>query len=151
MRDLTHSPDAASGRTRVGDVLVAARTRADGVASAARDTVRDRLSAWRVPVDTCCDAVLLFSELTTNAVLHTVSDHLLCGLTLTSDERRLRIECHDGGHAPLRLPEAHPASYEEGGRGLILVQELADRWGTARSSRDHGIGKAVRAESVPCS
>lgn len=107
-------------------------------ARSARDTVRDRLRAWKVPGDTCCDAVLLVSELTTNAVLHTDSDHVLCGLTLTGDERRLRIELHDDGRTPVRPPEHRVGPDEEGGRGLFLVEQLADRWGSACSTRAEG-------------
>ncbi|MFG2884792.1 ATP-binding protein [Streptomyces sp. NPDC048297] len=113
-------------------------------ARSARDTVRDRLRAWKVPGDTCCDAVLLVSELTTNAVLHTDSGHVLCGLTLTSDERRLRIELHDDGRTPVRSPQHRAGPDEEGGRGLYLVQQLADRWGSACSTRARG--KVVWAE-----
>ncbi|WP_443046698.1 ATP-binding protein [Streptomyces sp. NBC_00247] len=110
----------------------------------ARDTVRDRLRLWEVPGDTCCDAVLLVSELTTNAVLHTDSGHVMCGLALTGDERRLRIELHDESSTPVRPSERHAGPGEEGGRGLLLVQQLADSWGSARSTR--GVGKVVWAE-----
>ncbi|WP_223281302.1 ATP-binding protein [Streptomyces antnestii] len=113
-------------------------------ARSARDAVRDRLRAWEVPGDTCCDAVLLVSELTTNAVLHTDSGHVLCGLTLTGDERRLRIELHDADRTPVRPPEHRAGPGEESGRGLLLVQQLADRWGSARSTRAEG--KVVWAE-----
>lgn len=110
----------------------------------ARDTVRDRLRAWKLPGDTCCDAVLLVSELTTNAVLHTSSGHLLCGLTLTGDARRLRIELHDEGSTPACPPEHHPGPGEESGRGLFIVRQIADSWGSARSTRAEG--KVVWAE-----
>lgn len=113
-------------------------------ARSARDTVRHRLRAWKLPGDTCCDAVLLVSELTTNAVLHTGSGHVLCGLTLTADERRLRIELHDEGTTPVRPPGHRPGPDEESGRGLLLVSQLADSWGSARSTRAEG--KVVWAE-----
>ncbi|MEK8144745.1 ATP-binding protein [Streptomyces sp. M10(2022)] len=88
-------------------------------ARSARDIVRDRLRAWKVPGDTCCDAVLLVSELTTNAVLHTGSGHVLCGLTLSGDERCLRIELHDEDSTQVRPPEHHAGPCEESGRGLL--------------------------------
>ncbi len=106
--------------------------------------MRHRLRAWGLPGDTCCDAVLLVSELTTNAVLHTGSGQVLCGLTLTDDERRLRIELHDEDSAQVRPPGRHVGPDEESGRGLLLVQQLADRWGCARSTRSEG--KFVWAE-----
>ncbi|MFF1920649.1 ATP-binding protein [Streptomyces sp. NPDC058221] len=107
-------------------------------ARSARDTVRDRLRAWKLSGETCSDAVLLVSELTTNAVLHTGSGHVLCGLTLTGGERCLRIEIHDGGSVPVRPPEHRAGPGEEGGRGLFLVSQLADSWGSARSTRAEG-------------
>ncbi len=113
-------------------------------ARSARDTVRDRLRDWELPGETCCDAVLLASELTTNAVLHTGSGHVLCGLTLTGDERRLRIELHDECSTPVRPPEHLAGPGEESGRGLLLVRQLADSWGCARSTWAEG--KVVWAE-----
>ncbi|MEU6676647.1 ATP-binding protein [Streptomyces sp. NPDC046853] len=113
-------------------------------ARTARDAVRDRLLTWQVPGDTSCDAVLLVSEMTTNAVLHTDSVHVLCGITLTDNRQRLRIELHDEGSAPAGLPVRVAGADEESGRGLLLVQQLADRWGSARSTR--GAGKVVWAE-----
>lgn len=104
----------------------------------ARDTVRDRLRTWQVDGDTCSDAVLLVSELTTNAVLHAGGGHVLCGLMLTGDERRLRIELHDEGSTPVRRPEHRAGPGDERGRGLFLVRQLAARWGSARSTRVEG-------------
>ncbi|MCX3058277.1 ATP-binding protein [Streptomyces beihaiensis] len=104
----------------------------------ARDTVRDRLRAWKVPGGVCCDAVLLVSELATNTVLHTDSAQILCGLTLTEDEQRLRIELHDDSPTPVRPPEHEAGPDEESGRGLFLIQQLADRWGSAHSTRTEG-------------
>ncbi|MEU2616573.1 ATP-binding protein [Streptomyces sp. NPDC007157] len=70
------------------------------------------------------------------------------GLTLTADERRLRIELHDDGRTPVRPHEHHADPGEESGRGLLLVRQLADRWGSARSTRAEG--KVVRAELTTC-
>ncbi len=113
-------------------------------ARSARDTVRDRLRAWQLPGDTCCDAVLLVSELTTNAVLHTGSGHLLCGLALSGEDQRLRIELHDEGSTSIRPSEHRAGPCEESGRGLFIVRQIADDWGCARSTRTRG--KLVWAE-----
>ncbi|MEV0521852.1 ATP-binding protein [Streptomyces sp. NPDC050439] len=117
-------------------------------ARAARDAVRHRLSAWQVTGTTCSDAVLLVSELTTNAVLHTDSERVLCGLMLSGGEQRLRIELHDAGRTPIRPPEHQADACAESGRGLFLVQELADRWGSAHSTRAEGT--VVWAELTAC-
>ncbi|MFG2682026.1 ATP-binding protein [Streptomyces sp. NPDC048392] len=103
----------------------------------ARDTVRRQLRAWRLPGDVCTDAVLLVSELATNAVIHSESNRMLCGLSLTSHQQ-LRIEMHDDGRTSASPTGSRSGSHDEGGRGLLIVQQLADSWGTARSSRTGG-------------
>jgi anti-sigma regulatory factor (Ser/Thr protein kinase) len=103
----------------------------------ARDTVRRHLHAWRLPGDVCTDAVLLVSELATNAVIHSEGTHMLCGLSLTSHER-LRIEVHDHGHTAASPSAVRPGSEDENGRGLLIVQQLADSWGATRSLRTGG-------------
>ncbi|MFA3875688.1 ATP-binding protein [Streptomyces sp. MMCC 100] len=103
----------------------------------ARDTVRRRLRDWGLPGDVCTDAVLLVSELATNAVIHSGSSHMLCGLSLTSHEQ-LRVEVHDDGHAPAGPAGSRSATLDESGRGLLIVQQLADSWGTSRSDRTGG-------------
>lgn len=104
---------------------------------AARRFVGARLTSWRVPDDACANAVLLVSELATNAVLHTVSLRILCGIGLLPDDR-LRLEVHDRDGSGRRLPRRAPGPDDEGGRGLLLVREIADSWGVARSALTGG-------------
>ncbi|MFI8930107.1 ATP-binding protein [Streptomyces sp. NPDC053474] len=80
-------------------------------------------------------AELLTSELVTNALVHTDRDAVL---TATVGPRRLRVEVRDfvGRRPRVRAPAAGDATH---GRGLMLVQSLADAWGV----RAHGVGKAV--------
>jgi anti-sigma regulatory factor (Ser/Thr protein kinase) len=75
------------------------------------------------------DVVLLASEVSTNAILHTASGR---GGTFTvvvvPDIGHVRVEVHDDGsdNAPdVRLPGVP----EESWRGLDLVEKLATRWG----------------------
>ncbi|MFE5520720.1 ATP-binding protein [Streptomyces virginiae] len=88
--------------------------------------------------ETSEDALLLVSELLTNASLHADGCH---ELVLTATETTLLIEVHDGTSV---LPVRHPAPQRgiPGGRGLHIVQRLSDRWGT----HAYGAGKAVWAE-----
>ncbi|MEY9969137.1 anti-sigma regulatory factor (Ser/Thr protein kinase) [Streptacidiphilus sp. MAP12-16] len=74
------------------------------------------------------DAVLLVSELVSNAVLHTRSGGAegRFVVELAHPGEMVRIMVHDQGSH--RVPTMRPGS-GEGGRGLGLVDALADRWG----------------------
>ncbi|UNO41757.1 ATP-binding protein [Streptomyces sp. MST-110588] len=109
----------------------------------ARDFVHQALVEWGVGERT--DEVLLcVSELTTNALQHGVPPGRGFRLHLwVTDEGTLRLEVHDSGagHPRVRaVPE--DASDGESGRGLLLVETLADRWGVGRRNP----GKTVWCE-----
>ncbi|MFJ2610453.1 SpoIIE family protein phosphatase [Streptomyces sp. NPDC091279] len=95
----------------------------------ARSFVRDTLQGWGF-ADIVDDAVVLTSELVTNAVVHAgTSADVLC---LRSDEG-VRIEVADR-YPEREIPlQGHPATMgspdREGGRGLQLCAALAGRWG----------------------
>jgi anti-sigma regulatory factor (Ser/Thr protein kinase) len=75
------------------------------------------------------DAVLLTSELVTNAIAHTASG--MGGkviVTVYRADTRVRVEVRDDGSD--RAPVVHPAGEaRESGFGLELVELIADRWG----------------------
>lgn len=71
-------------------------------------------------------AVLLVSELATNAVLHARTDFLV-RLVIDNDRGHIRIETEDANERPPTL--AHTPAEATSGRGLQLVQTLADAWG----------------------
>ncbi|MEV0240735.1 ATP-binding protein [Streptomyces sp. NPDC050674] len=106
-------------------------------ARAARQALRARLVSWQVPDEVCANAVLLVSELVTNAVLHTLSERILCGVQLMADAR-FRLEVHDGDRTGHGIPDCRPGLDDEGGRGLLLVREMADSWGITRSALTGG-------------
>ncbi|MBQ0825473.1 ATP-binding protein [Streptomyces sp. RG38] len=68
------------------------------------------------------DAVLVVSELVTNAVQHSHGREVT--LTLSLRGSCLRIDVHDGvpGHRPT---PRNPSAEDEHGRGLMLVQAIA--------------------------
>ncbi|MFI9262327.1 ATP-binding protein [Streptomyces sioyaensis] len=90
----------------------------------------EQLASWRLPFD---PARLLVAELAANAVLHGRVPGRSFRLTLTLavvSSATLRIEVTDtrGDRLPVRAPDG-VGSLAESGRGLLLVAELADRWG----------------------
>lgn len=78
---------------------------------------------------------LLTSELVTNAVKYGRGSEVVVDL-LTGDGE-LGVRVHDANPEPPRLVDPAPHSF--GGRGMRLVEQLAQRWGVERSGR----GKAV--------
>jgi two-component sensor histidine kinase len=68
-------------------------------------------------------AVLLISELVTNAVLHGTGEIRLT-IDIAGADARFAV-CDEGGGTPVVSPEPGP----DGGWGLRLVGQLASRWG----------------------
>ncbi|MGW0911495.1 ATP-binding protein [Streptomyces sp. NPDC002784] len=99
-----------------------------------RRELRELLRHWGRPGRSEI-AELLTSELVTNALVHTDHDAVL---TATLGPSGLRVEVRDFvAHRPrVCVPDADDGTH---GRGLALVESLADAWGV----RPHGVGKAV--------
>jgi serine/threonine-protein kinase RsbW len=78
------------------------------------------------------DAVLLTSELGTNAVQHSATGQGGAFIVAISHAPgRVRVTVTDGGSASRPAVAAEGAELAVGGRGLLLVDCLADRWGYA--------------------
>lgn len=77
---------------------------------------------------------LLVSEVVTNAVLHAGTEVVL---RIGHEGRSIRVEVTDGSSAQPAL--RHFTGEAATGRGLWLVEELADSWG----QQDKGDGKVV--------
>ncbi|MFJ5810860.1 ATP-binding protein [Streptomyces sp. NBC_01426] len=95
------------------------------------------LMRHRCRSDTADVAELLITELVTNALVHTEQGaEVSASLAAT----RLRVEVRDYAS---RRPRPYVPSADDGthGRGLVLVQELADEWGVDTLAR--GAGKVV--------
>ncbi|MCL6734702.1 SpoIIE family protein phosphatase [Streptomyces neyagawaensis] len=103
----------------------------------ARQQVRELLHDWTCP-DQVDSAVLLVSEMLTNVLVHTDADALLV-VEMTGDggKRRLRIEVTDASDD---LPhKRRPGELASSGRGLVLMDVLADAWGVD----PRGDGKSI--------
>ncbi|MDQ0994558.1 serine phosphatase RsbU (regulator of sigma subunit)/anti-sigma regulatory factor (Ser/Thr protein kinase)/PAS domain-containing protein [Streptomyces sp. V3I7] len=102
-----------------------------------RASVTRQLAEWGLE-ELCFTTELILSELVTNAIRYgrpPVSVRLL-------RDRALICEVSDGSTTSPHLRYA--ASTDEGGRGLFLVAQLADRWGT----RYTPTGKVIWAEQA---
>ncbi|MFF4252143.1 ATP-binding protein [Streptomyces sp. NPDC001663] len=112
----------------------------------ARHLAVNQLHAWGVPYGTDpSDAVaLIVAELAANAVTHGRVPGRDFELRLSLVAGSVRIEVTDtrADRHPHVLPPAKPL--DESGRGLLLVDALADRWEVL--DRDPPPGKTVRAE-----
>ncbi|TSB22448.1 ATP-binding protein [Streptomyces benahoarensis] len=114
--------------------------------SRARLALRQRLRAWGIGRGAADVAELLLSELVTNAIKARAPVMAVVGVRCgVQGDGRLRLEVQDGsGERP--VIEECPGEDAECGRGLMLVDALADGWGVER----HVIGKTVWAElAVP--
>jgi serine phosphatase RsbU (regulator of sigma subunit)/PAS domain-containing protein/anti-sigma regulatory factor (Ser/Thr protein kinase) len=105
--------------------------------SGVRTEVSRRLGEWGLE-DLSFTTELILSELLTNAIRYgapPVRVRLLFGRTLV-------LEVSDGSNTSPRL--RHASTTDEGGRGLFLVSQFADRWGTRYVAR----GKVIWAEQT---
>lgn len=93
----------------------------------------EQLRSWGLALETPAQII---AELVTNAVTHGRVPGRDFRLTLTVTPGVLRVEVTDARGD--RIPEIHDA-----GRGLVLVEALADRWGAERGP---GPCKVVWAE-----
>jgi len=103
-------------------------------AGEARSQVRTAIRDWGVPVDPDA-AVLLTSELVTNAITHEAGETITLGIRCLRG--RLRVDVYDTSRS---FPVVSVAQGDaQTGRGLMLVATLAAEWGFYRTPA----GKAV--------
>lgn len=118
----------AGGR---GDTVLRMGLSADpGEVARVRHLLEDRLARRGVPVVHDV-AVLLTSELVTNAILHGAPP---LELQCRGANRTFRVEVHDSRRLDT-LAARTAAGDAESGRGLLLVDALAARWGWERQGR----------------
>jgi anti-sigma regulatory factor (Ser/Thr protein kinase) len=115
---------APSGFDPAVDASIASSPRAPGIARREVEKV-----APAVDDGVLRDAQLLVSEVVTNSVKHSGSEDPI-RLRVWTRPRGLKVEVADGGFG---FEPAQPSSRDdaEGGRGLMILDMLADRWGTS--------------------
>ncbi|WP_433517243.1 ATP-binding protein [Nonomuraea sp. CA-143628] len=100
----------------------------------ARDWAGSLLSAG-IPPSFLDDALLLLSEVVTNAITHSDSAHALGGqvaVQITRIGTTVRVVVADAGSATTAPAVRAPTLDDDGGRGMWLVDLLAEEWGFHR-------------------
>ncbi len=106
--------------------------------------VRDVLAETNASPDLVDSAVLLVSELATNAALHARTD---LQVTVRFEEHKLWAEVKDWN---TRMPQpCHTPTDATSGRGLQLVEALALRWGTERDHDGKRVWFMLQADGAP--
>lgn len=108
----------------------------------ARDWLSRRLELSRAPDSSTQDALLLLSEIATNALLHSPArghgGAFLVSVFVSGNCLRVSVRGNRDASAPAL--QAVPAAPEaEHGRGLFLVNALATTWGVERTRRGPAI------------
>ncbi|SNX58206.1 anti-sigma regulatory factor (Ser/Thr protein kinase) [Streptomyces sp. TLI_55] len=111
----------------------------------ARHLALNQLQEWGIPHDTSVsDAIaVIVAELAANAVTHGRVPGRDFELALSLVAGSVRVEVTDT-RADAVIDVRKPRPLEEAGRGLVLVDALADRWEVV--DRQPPPGKTVRAE-----
>lgn len=140
---LTHPPDddvallVARTRALHSDKVVVWDLSSDpSVVARARRHATDQLTAWGLE-EAAFVTELLVSELVTNAIRYGEPP---VQLRLIHENATLICEVSDASNTAPHMRRAR--IFDEGGRGLLLVAQLAQRWGT----RHAAIGKTIWAE-----
>jgi anti-sigma regulatory factor (Ser/Thr protein kinase) len=98
-----------------------------GAVSVVRRRVRAVLAEWGLCPDVTMDALLVVSELLTNALVHALPPATLRLSWVRVDERSaLRVEVTDAGRA---VPARQSDDPDEHGRGIAIVTALSARCG----------------------
>ncbi|MGW0912768.1 SpoIIE family protein phosphatase [Streptomyces sp. NPDC002784] len=101
-----------------------------------RKQVVDQLGSWRLS-EASFTAELVVSELVTNAIRYGSKP---IRLRLIHDAAMLICEVSDSSHTAPHLRRAK--TWDEGGRGLLLVAQLTQRWGSRHTAQ----GKTIWAD-----
>ncbi|MEU8568204.1 SpoIIE family protein phosphatase [Streptomyces pathocidini] len=107
----------------------------------ARHMISEAVRTWGAR-ERADEVELVADELITNALLHTDGGAVVTLRMLGGAERRLRVEVQDMSSSWPRRRE--PGETGVSGRGLLLVDRLADVWGV----ESRGSGKSVWSEFI---
>src|SRR3954471_19808581 len=90
-------------------------------------------------------AELLVSELVTNAVVHAASP---VEVEIDHDDTGVLVRVRDADTGPLVMRAGGGSELDEGGRGFLLVDRLAEAWGTEHRGGRKTVWFRVRADGA---
>ncbi|NSC24790.1 ATP-binding protein [Streptomyces albus subsp. chlorinus] len=124
---------------------------ADSSVPRLRHAVRDLLGRQpvRVPEDTLQGALLILSELVTNAVRHAAVLSPEIGVEIRLGGGWLRVAVEDGHPYRPKALEAEPLQEQTGGRGLLLVKTLTTEAGGVCDVERTGAGGKIVWAALP--
>jgi anti-sigma regulatory factor (Ser/Thr protein kinase) len=93
----------------------------------ARRFAQQRLAEWDVGTTTCDVALLLVSELVTNAIKYAPGP-IVVELEVAGEFLRVAVQDRAAHAVPAPVPIVETTA--ESGRGLALVSQLSRRWGS---------------------
>lgn len=107
-------------------------------APAARRHVRDTARAWSLPQGAADELESITGELVANALEHGGGHTITVAWALAAETFTISVTDEGGRSAAVPIPAPPPlprSPEEERGRGLLITDALAARWGTRQSGR----------------
>ncbi|MER5731024.1 SpoIIE family protein phosphatase [Streptomyces sp. NPDC002138] len=140
------APSTHAARPARRTMLTVAQAEPERIAGA-RQQIRELLHDW-ADEDQLDSAVLMVSEMVTNVLMHTDGDAVLVAEAVGElGERRLRVEVSDSSD---ELPhKRHPGEMASSGRGVLLMEMLADNWGVDPRGDGKSIWFELNEQSKP--
>ncbi|MFD9339185.1 ATP-binding protein [Streptomyces sp. NPDC060028] len=122
---MNHATDAFPAA--IGDSYHMGFTVGEHSAGHMRRILRLFLAAWDI-AELSDAAELALTELVSNVVRHVPGRG--CAVLILRRPEGLRVEVTDGCPHPPRVPGGGKDPLTEDGRGMLLIEAIADRWGT---------------------
>ncbi|MFJ9853352.1 ATP-binding protein [Streptomyces sp. NPDC101150] len=112
----------------------------------ARRFVREVAGVWGLPSGATDELELVAGELVANALEHTVSRFVGVELTRSDDGRAAGVRVTDEGPGDDGDVREGEPDGDEGGRGLVIVDALAKRWGWLRAGKGHTVWAEIAVD-----
>nr|WP_281291841.1 ATP-binding protein [Streptomyces tailanensis] len=115
----------------------------------ARRHVRDTADSWGLPQSVIDDVETIAGELVANALEHSKSHTITVDCGLTSHTAVISVTDEGGGPTSVALHTSTEllGLEQERGRGLLITQALAVRWGTLRGGGELTVWAEVPLEA----